>query len=75
MQGISDLIQEASSLPAEARAKIVDSLLRTLNRPNKQVEAKWNATAKQRLAELKSGKVKAVPGTEVFDKIHQRFVD
>jgi putative addiction module component (TIGR02574 family) len=75
MQGITELIQEASSLPVEARAKIVDSLLRTLNQPDSDIEAQWAAVAKRRLAELKSGNVKPIPGDEVFEKIHKRFAD
>ena len=75
MQGISELIQEASSLPIEARAKIVDSLLRTLNQPNPEIEAQWTAVAKRRLAELKSGRVKPIPSDQVFAKIHKRFAD
>jgi putative addiction module component (TIGR02574 family) len=75
MQGITELIQEASSLPVEARAKIVDSLLRTLNQPDSDIEAQWAAVAKRRLGELKSGKVKPIPGDEVFQKIRKRFAD
>ncbi|MCZ2442838.1 MAG: addiction module protein [Flavobacteriales bacterium] len=75
MQGISELIQEASSLPIEARAKIVDSLLRTLNQPNTEIETQWTAVAKRRLAELKSGKVKSIPGDQVFEKILKRFTE
>jgi len=75
MHGITELIQEASSLPVEARVKIVDSLLRTLNQPNSDIEAQWAAVARRRLAELKSGKAKAIPGDEVFKKIHKRFAD
>ena len=75
MPGINEFILEAASLPVEARVRIVDSLLRTLNQPNTGVELKWTAVAKQRLAELKSGKVQAISGKEVFDKIQKRFAD
>ncbi|HLA51282.1 MAG TPA: addiction module protein [Thermodesulfobacteriota bacterium] len=33
----------------------------------------WLETAKRRLAELRSGRVKAIPGDEVFAKIRERF--
>lgn len=75
MHGVSELIQEASSLPIEDRAKIVDSLLRTLNQPKPELEAQWAEVARQRLAELKSGKVNPIPGDRVFEKIQQRFAD
>ena len=68
-----DLIAEAISLPVEERAMVVDSLLRSLNPPKSEIDKKWAALAKQRLGELRSGKVKAVPGEEVFRKIWNRF--
>lgn len=48
---------------------IVDSLLRTLNPPDTEIEKEWVKVAKRRLAELRSGSVKAIPGDEVFAKI------
>lgn len=68
-----DLIAEAISLPVEGRAMVVDSLLRSLNPPESDIDKKWVAVAKERLAELRSGQVQAVPGDEVFKKISKRF--
>ena len=68
-----DLIAEAISLPVEERAMVVDSLLRSLNPPESEIDKKWAALVKQRLGELRSGKVKAVPGEEVFRRIWNRF--
>jgi putative addiction module component (TIGR02574 family) len=67
------IIQEALSLPIEERALIADSLLRSLNMPNTDIDAKWTKVAKRRLQELRSGKVKPIPGDEVFDKALGRF--
>ena len=52
---------------------VVDSLLRTLNPPDMEIEKEWVKVAKRRLAELRSGSVKAIPGDEVFMKIQERF--
>ncbi|MBI4962669.1 MAG: addiction module protein [Desulfomonile tiedjei] len=67
------LIEEALSLPVEERALIADSLLRSLNAPNTAIDAKWTEVAKRRLQELRSGKVKAIPGDEVFSEILGRL--
>lgn len=73
MHGMKEIIQEAASLPIEERALVVDSLLKTLNPPDADIEKEWIKAAKKRLAELRSGHMKAVPGDEVFSKIRQRF--
>ncbi len=68
-----NLIEEVISLPVEERAIIADSILRSLNPVSKEIDQKWIEISKRRLEELKSGKTKAIPGNEVFDKIWQRF--
>ena len=68
-----DLIAEAISLPVEGRAMVVDSLLKSLNPPESDIDKKWATVAKQRLAELRSGQVQAIPGDEVFKEISKRF--
>ncbi len=67
------IIEEALSLPVEERELIADSLLRSLNMPDTGIDEKWKEVAKRRLQEIRSGKVKAVPGDEVFDKALKRF--
>ena len=52
---------------------VVDSLLKSLNPPETDIDKKWASVAKRCLAELRTGKVKAVPGDEVFQKIWNRF--
>lgn len=68
-----ELINEAVSLPVEERALLVDSLLRSLNQPESVVDKKWAVVAQKRLAEMRSGKVKPVPGEEVFERVRNRF--
>jgi putative addiction module component (TIGR02574 family) len=67
------LIDEAVSLPVEERAFVVDSLLRSLNQPESEIDKQWAAEANRRLAELRSGQVRAIPGDEVFAKVWKRF--
>lgn len=73
MPSTAEIIREAESLPVEERTVIVDSLLRSLNPPDPEIDRKWAAVAKRRLEELRSGRVKPIPGEEVFAKIRQRF--
>lgn len=68
-----DLIAEAMSLPVEERALVADSILRSLNAPESEIDGKWAAVAQRRLAELRSGRVKPIPGDEVFRKVWKRF--
>lgn len=73
MHGVKEIIREAKSLPVEKRVAVVDSLLRTLNPPDAQIDREWAAVAKRRLAELRSGRVKPIPGDQVFAKLRERF--
>jgi len=68
-----DLIAEANSLPVDERALIVDSLLKSLNTPEKDIDREWAKVAKKRLSELRSGSVKSIPGKDVFDKILKKY--
>ena len=52
------LIDKAVSLPVEERALVVDSLLRSLNQPESEIDNKWAKEAQHRLDELRSGRVK-----------------
>ena len=67
------LIDKAASLPVEERAIVVDSLLRSLNQPESEIDKKWAKEAKRRLAEFRSGRIEAVPGDEVFGSVWERF--
>ena len=66
------IIIEASSLPLEQRARVVDRILQTLVPTSAENDGAWLAVARQRLAELRSGKVAAVPGEAVFERILSR---
>ena len=73
MHGMKEIIQEAESLPVEERAMVIDSLLRTMNPPVAAIDGEWVKVAKRRLAELRSGAVKPVPGNEVFSNSRTRI--
>jgi hypothetical protein len=56
--GITDN-KEAEPLPVEERGV--------------EIDREWVKVAKHRLAELRSGNVKPVPGNEAFARIRERF--
>jgi len=73
MMTTKKLIEEALSLPVEERALLADWLLRSLNAPNTAFDSKWKEVAKKRLGDIRSGKVKPIPGEEVFSEILKRL--
>jgi len=73
MLGAREIVKEAESLPVEERAMVVDSLLRSLNPPDPEIDRQWIDTARRRLADLRSGEVKPIPGEDVFARVEARF--
>ena len=73
MMKTADLIDEVASLPVEERARVVDTLLRSLNAPESAIDSAWMEVAQRRLDELRAGRVEAVPGEAVFERIRQRY--
>ena len=73
MPDIKDIIRDACALPVEERAILIDSLLRTLNPPDGEIDRAWLNEGRRRLDELRSGTVAPVPGDEVVSRIKNRF--
>lgn len=68
-----ELLREIESLPVDERARVADSVLRTLNPPDSRLEKKWAEVARNRLEQINTGEVQLVPGEQIFAKIRQRF--
>lgn len=68
-----ELISEAISLPVEKRSLLVDLLLKSLNPSESGIDNQWITVARTRLAEMKNGAVKPIPGDSVFEKIWERY--
>jgi len=73
MPSTKEIIDQVESLPVEERALVVDSLLQTLNRSDPEIDRKWAEVARRRLEDLRSGRVKPVPGDEVLARARERF--
>lgn len=74
MMKTGELIDEVASLPVEERARVVDTLLRSLNAPESAIDSAWMEVAQHRLDEMRAGRVEAVYGEAVFERIRQRNV-
>jgi putative addiction module component (TIGR02574 family) len=70
-----ELIAEVISLPVEERAIVVDSILRSFNPPEVTIDRQWIAEAERRLEEVRTGRVKTIPGDKVFAQIRKRFAE
>ena len=64
-----ELISEAKALPVDQRLLLTESLLESLNPPDMKIDSLWIEEAQSRLDDLRTGKVKAVSGSEVFSKV------
>jgi len=67
-----DVIDEIISLPLEECALVADSLPRSLKSPETEIDTQWAKESTRRLEELRSGKVKTIPGDEVFSRVFDR---
>jgi putative addiction module component (TIGR02574 family) len=69
----AEILQDALSLPSEARAALAGSLLDSLDTEvDEDAEAAWATEVNRRVAELESGAVKTIPGAEVRRRLAAR---
>jgi hypothetical protein len=67
------IFEEALSLPSDARASLVETLLTSLNLPiQAEIERLWAEESELRVSQIERGDVQLVPGNEVFAKIRQK---
>lgn len=74
METVTDrVIDEALSLPADARLHLVETLLTSLNLPvAREIDRLWAEEAERRVSQIEAGEIDLVPGEEVFEKIRAR---
>ena len=68
-----DLISMVESLPVDIKTELVEKLLDSLHPTRKEIDALWVKEVETRVDDIRTGKVKTIPGDEVFDKIKKRF--
>ena len=73
MNKTEDLFDEVISLPVETRTLLVDKLLQSLNPAQTEIDVLWAKEAEKRVEEIKTGKVKTVPGDQ-GSLVHSREI-
>ena len=67
---IERLAEQAMTLPVESRARLADLLVESLDTDELgRIERLWITEAKRRRDEVRSGKVKTIPGPEALRKV------
>ncbi len=68
------IAEAALALPVEMRARLVARLLESLNVPvREEIDRLWAVEVERRVEELRSGRVKPIPGKRVFAEIRKRL--
>jgi len=69
---VEQLTEEILSLPGEARALLVDRLVESLDpAEDSNIRDLWAAEARRRREEVRSGRVKSVPGGEALARVRE----
>ena len=66
-------METVDSLPIDMKLELVDKILDSLTPRQKDIDELWQIEAERRVEEVRSGKVKTIPGKQVFEEIRQRF--
>ena len=68
MSTAKDILKEAIQLEPTEKVKLVDQLISSLDKPDKDIDKLWAEEAESRLDAYKQGKLKAVSLEEVLSK-------
>jgi putative addiction module component (TIGR02574 family) len=70
---IDQLEQEAMQLPAPSRALLAEKLVESLDATElDQIQKRWVAEALRRRDEVRSGRVKPIPGEQVMEEARRK---
>jgi len=68
-----ELLSIVESLPVDEKTALIEKLLNSLHPSQKEIDALWAKEAEKRVKEIKTGKVKTIPGDRVFKEIHEKY--
>jgi putative addiction module component (TIGR02574 family) len=72
---VSKLLEQALALSAQERGLVIDRLIESLDEepPEEGVEDAWAEEIKSRVDDIRSGKIKMIPGEEVLRRLAGRL--
>lgn len=62
------LVDNALKLPPDERFALIDELLKSLDRPDADLDRLWVDEAERRLAAYRAGRAKGIPAEDVVGK-------
>ena len=68
MENSESLLKKALRLKPQDRFLLIDGLVRSLDEPNKEIDAIWAEEAEKRLRAHREGKTQGVPFKNVFQE-------
>ena len=68
-----DIMERAEILPIDLKLELVDRLLESISSSQKDIDELWKVEVERRVEDVRSGRVKTIPGEQVFAEIEERF--
>jgi putative addiction module component (TIGR02574 family) len=74
---VSELLEKALTLSTQDRGLLIHRLIASLDEeaPEEGVEAAWDEEIKRRVDDIRSGRVKTIPGEQVLRELAEEFPD
>jgi putative addiction module component (TIGR02574 family) len=74
---VSEVLAKALTLSTQERGLLIDHLIESLDEgpAEEGVEQAWDEEIKRRVDEIRSGKVKMIPGEQVLRELAKEFPD
>ncbi len=74
---VSELLEKALALSTQERGLLIDKLIASLDEaPEVEgVETAWDEEIKRRVGDIRSGRVKTIPGEQVIRELAEEFPD
>ncbi|HSY92863.1 MAG TPA: addiction module protein [Candidatus Binatus sp.] len=74
---LSELLEKALALSAQERSLLIDRLIASLDEEPAEegVEAAWDDEIRRRIDDIRSGRVKTIPGEQVLGRLKARQRD